>query len=61
MYKSRIITDLFGNQIEHISMDMPNGGMLSFPNTESNEGPERRAYLRWLEEGNTPLPAEENQ
>jgi hypothetical protein len=61
MYKSRIIIDVFGNSVEHISMETPNGGYLSFPNIESNDGPDRKEYLRWLEAGNTPLPAEENQ
>ena len=31
----------------------------SFLMDENN--PDYQAYLRWLEEGNTPLPAEENQ
>ena len=37
-------------------------------NTEANlyipfapDNTDYQAYLRWLEEGNTPLPAEENQ
>jgi hypothetical protein len=28
----------------------------SFPDVESNTGPERAAYLEWLAEGNTPEP-----
>jgi hypothetical protein len=59
MYKTRTFIDPSGNHIEHISMDTPNGGTLSFPNVESNNGPERQAYLAWLEAGNTPLPADE--
>lgn len=35
------------------------GSMSSFLFDENN--PDYQAYLRWLEEGNTPLPAEENQ
>lgn len=28
----------------------------SFPDVDSNTGPERAAYLEWLAEGNTPEP-----
>ena len=59
MYKTRTINDSFGNRVEHIYMDAPNGATTTFPNIESNDGPERKAYLKWLEEGNTPLPADE--
>jgi hypothetical protein len=49
MYRSLII-----NNTEHILRDLPNGGVQSFPNIESNDGPERAAYLEWLAAGNEP-------
>jgi hypothetical protein len=58
MYKTKTVIDTFGNHVEHIYMDAPNGGTTTFPNIESNDGPERKAYLKWLEEGNTPEPAD---
>jgi hypothetical protein len=61
MYKTKTLSDAFGNRVEHIYTDAPNGGTTTFQNVASNDGPERQAYLRWLEEGNTPTPAEENQ
>lgn len=35
------------------------GGVQSFPDMESNTGPERAAYLEWLAEGNIPEPWEQ--
>jgi hypothetical protein len=35
-----------------------NGNMVSFLLDKNN--PEQEIYDKWLEEGNTPLPAEEN-
>jgi len=32
---------------------LPHGGIQSFPDTETNDGPERKAYLAWVAEGNT--------
>jgi hypothetical protein len=61
MYKTKIVVDGFGNEIEHIFMDAPQGGTITFPNIEANTGSVRQAYLAWLEAGNTPLPAEEQQ
>ena len=43
-----------GEAVEHILRDLPDGGVQSFPNVESNDGPERAAYLVWLAEGNQP-------
>ena len=55
MYKSLTITDsLSGESVEHILRDLPYGGVQSFPNVESNDGPERAAYLAWLAAGNEP-------
>jgi hypothetical protein len=55
MYRSLTITDPITNEsVEHILRDLPDGGVQSFPNVESNDGPERAAYLEWLEAGNEP-------
>ena len=42
------------NETEHILRDLSDGGVQSFPNVESNDGPERATYLAWLAEGNEP-------
>ncbi len=55
MYRSMTQTDnISGEPVEHIFRDLPDGGVQSFPNVESNTGPERAAYLAWVAEGNTP-------
>jgi hypothetical protein len=43
-------------QVRHILLLLNDGGTQSFPDVESNVGPERRAYLEWLAEGNQPEP-----
>ena len=58
MYRTREIEDsMTGNLVEHVFMDLPDGGVQSFPNVETNDGPERRAYLAWVAEGNQPEEA----
>ena len=55
MYKSLTVTDpRSGESVEHILRDLPDGGVQSFPNVESNDGPERKAFLAWVAEGGTP-------
>ena len=55
MYRSMTIRNpMTGETVEHIFRDLPDGGVQSFPNVESNDGPERAAYLAWLAEGNEP-------
>lgn len=55
MYRLVIVSDpMTSETVEHICCDLPDGGVQSFPNVESNNGPERAAYLEWLAEGNEP-------
>ena len=44
--------------LETFIIDLETGNI--FPD-QAIENTHYQAYLRWLEEGNTPLPAEENQ
>jgi hypothetical protein len=56
MYK--LVNDTFTNQLCSISK-LKNGVIvLSIPIEPANT--DYQEYLKWLEEGNTPLPAEEN-
>jgi len=43
----------FGKTTRHILRRLPDGGIQSFPDIETNDGPERQAYLAWVAEGNT--------
>lgn len=55
MYRLLTITNPLTNEsTEHILRDLSDGGVQSFPNVESNDGPERAAYLEWLAAGNEP-------
>lgn len=55
MYKIILIEDSkTGNIVENVIIDNVGGGYTTFVNNELNEGPERKAYLQWLAEGNTP-------
>lgn len=42
------------NGVEHVFRELSDGGMQSFPDIDGNLGPERRAYLSWVAEGNEP-------
>jgi len=56
MYKL-LNVDIGNNKVEqHIILDRGNGEFTSFPAEESN--PNYQVYLKWLEAGNTPLPAD---
>lgn len=46
-------TKIFGTTTRNILRFLPDGGVQSFPDIESNTGPERQAYLAWVAEGNT--------
>jgi hypothetical protein len=52
MYKKLLMTNIEGLLTEHIILDKGNNEFVSFPNVESNDGPERQAYLAWVAEGN---------
>jgi hypothetical protein len=57
MYKEFKITNLDKSIQTHIIQDRGNNEFTSFPVDENN--PNYQAYLKWLDEGNTPLPADE--
>lgn len=44
---------IFGTTTRNILRLLPDGGVQSFPDVETNTGSERRAYLAWVAEGNT--------
>ena len=46
------MTNIDGSTTQHILLQREDGSVVSFPNVESNDGPERQAYLAWLAEGN---------
>jgi hypothetical protein len=52
MYKKLLMTNIDGSTTQHILLQREDGSVVSFPNVESNDGPERQAYLAWLAEGN---------
>jgi hypothetical protein len=56
-YKKVINKDMMGNDKVIISCDLENGTIISFLADENNSY--YQAYLKWLDEGNTPLPADE--
>jgi len=55
MYKLYVKNSPMGNYESIIRLE----DMAQIPINPDNT--DYQAYLRWLEEGNTPLPAEENQ
>lgn len=51
------ITDsISGETTRHIFRHLSDNGVQSFPDVESNDGPERTTYLKWVVEGNQPEP-----
>jgi hypothetical protein len=56
MYKQITVTT-FGIEKIHIIRDDGNKCFTSFPADENNT--DYQAYLKWVSEGNTPLPADE--
>ena len=55
MYK--LVKPIFSNQPSTFVQRLSDGAFIPF----DPDNTDYQAYLRWLEEGNTPLPAEENQ
>ena len=56
MYKELNI-NFHGEQQKHIIRDNGNGNFTSFPADPANT--DYQAYLKWVAEGNTPLPPDE--
>jgi hypothetical protein len=56
-YREIEIDNGFGQVTKHIIRDNGNQQFTSFAADESI--PDYQAYLKWLAEGNTPLPADE--
>ena len=50
-------TESIGGNGTSIILINADGSYTAFP--DKVDGPEYQAYLKWLEEGNTPLPADE--
>jgi hypothetical protein len=57
MYK--LVNDKETNQLSSITKNDGSGLILSIPVNPENS--DYIAYLKWVSEGNTPTPAEENQ
>ena len=47
-----------GVTVRHILRPLADSGVQSFPDVESNTGPERAAFLAWVAAGNSPEPWE---
>jgi len=56
MYKI-VKQNYLGTETQSIKRDNGNGSFTSIPMIEDNT--DYQAYLKWLAEGNTPLPADE--
>ena len=53
-YKILNMTDSMGVAHRSVCAEMEDGSKRWFSDDESNDGPERAAYLAWVAEGNTP-------
>ena len=56
MYKLLTVKDIIGNDQHHVICANGDGSFTSFPAEENN--PNYIAYLKWIEEGNVPTPAD---
>ena len=56
MYK--LVTPIIGTEIQIVKKANEDGTITYIP-LNAQENTDYQAYLKWLEEGNTPLPADE--
>jgi hypothetical protein len=56
-YRKIEVDNGYGEVMKHIIVDKGNGEFTSFP--AINDNPNYQEYLKWVAEGNTPTPADE--
>jgi hypothetical protein len=57
MYKTLTLLNLNGKNVDYIIRENGNDSFTTFEANEANT--DYQAYLKWVADGNTPLPADE--